>query len=72
MTSREYLPDYMLEPKESRPICTCPYCGEDIYPGDEIIEFEGDKYHVECFQDQAYVILCNLYDLRVKEASRDE
>lgn len=39
----------------------CKHCDEDIYLGDECVEFDGDYYHTECFDDCAASILRNLY-----------
>lgn len=35
----------------------CEYCGESIVVGDEYVEIDGDHYHRECAQDEAYELL---------------
>ena len=35
----------------------CKYCGEDIQVGEEYFEYDGKKYHEECFNDCAVSLL---------------
>jgi len=35
----------------------CKFCGEDIQVGEEYFEYDGKKYHEECFSDCAVSLL---------------
>lgn len=56
----ERLPHYdawrTREPREPKAIATCPTCGEDIFPGDNVFEFDG-RLHCcqECANDAAEI-----------------
>ena len=49
----------LVERDDYAPVCgICPYCGEDIYEGDDIIVLDNEKqYHEDCFYDIAVSIL---------------
>lgn len=44
------------------PVCCgkCRQCNQDIVEGDDIITFDDNEYHEECFQDIAVSILLRL------------
>ena len=63
--SRMYeVPDRNLDPPEDVIYGRCPFCGEDIYEGEEIVELDGCEYHEECFMDMAPRILLEQYGAR--------
>lgn len=33
-------------------VCSCGLCDGDIRKGDEIVLYDGIKYHAECFLDE--------------------
>jgi len=33
------------------PICCCERCGDELFYGDEIYDFDGDIYCVDCARD---------------------
>lgn len=38
-------------------IGVCSHCNEDIVIGEEYYEYEGERYHEECFEDIAVELL---------------
>ena len=51
------VPDRQLEPPEPEECGHCSCCTDPIYVGDEIVEYDGDVYHEDCFLDNAAAIL---------------
>ena len=58
------VPDRNLEPPEPVIYGRGPFCGEEIYLGEEIVELDGFEYHEECFMDMAPRILLEQYGAR--------
>ncbi len=58
------VPDRRLDPPEDVVYGKCPLCGGDIYLGEEIVTFDGEEYHEECFMDMAPRILLEQYGAR--------
>lgn len=63
-----YIPELLLEPKEVEPkVCgICKFCREDIYEGEDYVEYNEDTYHLDCFQDTAASILFDFYGAKIK------
>ncbi len=58
------VPDCCLEPPEGIVYGRCPFCGEDIYLGEDIVVWDGLEVHEECFMDMAPRILLEQYGAR--------
>ena len=56
---------------DPEPIAICKHCLEDIVVGDEYYEYDGEKYHEDCFADAAVDLLIEAGAER-KEASEDD
>lgn len=65
------IPEPRLDPPEPVTVATCAYCKEDIYDGDETVEFDGQHYHEDCFSDCAVGILMEHYGARRVTAGED-
>lgn len=58
------IPEPRLDPPEPRTAATCDHCREDIYEGEEAVEFDGRYFHEDCFSDCAVGILMEHYGAR--------
>ena len=54
-----------LEPPEPKTVCGCDLCGESILEGDDMVELEGERYHLDCFKEEAAEILTKRYGAKV-------
>lgn len=60
-----YGPEPRLEPPEPRVWGHCAYCGQDIYEDDDIAEYDGERYHEDCFHECAASILVERHGARI-------
>lgn len=65
-------PERSLEPPEPVIVGTCEYCGDDIYDGDEVVEFSDVTYHRDCFMDCAPAILFDRYGAMASIAEKGD
>lgn len=52
-------------------VYTCKDCGEDIVPGDEFAEIDGEYYHIECLEDMTTRELLKLFDVYTETAEME-
>ena len=53
----DYIPERPIDPPEPDPIGYCPYCGQEIYKGDEVLKHGDDLVHEDCAHDYALKLL---------------
>lgn len=56
-----YEPEPPLDPPEPDIMDVCRHCGDFIYEGDEMVEFDDFSYHDDCFRECAADILIEQY-----------
>ncbi len=64
--------EYWLDPPEPKIVGKCKHCGDLIGKGEEIVEYDGDMYHPECFDECASQIMFDLFCLRVTLAGEND
>ena len=66
----DYFSPTVLEPPETgKAVCLCAYCKEDVYEGEEVVTYEGETYHEDCFLDAAPSLL---FEMGAKRKIADE
>ena len=53
------------------PFATCIYCNENIVIGENYYEFDGERYHEDCFREAAEGLLISLGAV-LKEANEND
>lgn len=51
-----YQPERPLEPRESMPVCTCDWCGGDLYAGDDAYKIDGRIVCRRCIEDVRFEV----------------
>lgn len=68
----DWIPERALEPPEPKVIGRCCYCRDDICLGDDIVKFDGEMYHMSCFDDSAVMLLMERYGARKTVAEEED
>lgn len=59
-------------PPEPETVFVCESCGEAIVVGDEYVDIDGDKYHLECLEDMAMSALLTKFGARISTAGEED
>lgn len=59
-------------PPEPDVYCTCDFCGDDIYDGEDFVKAGSDKVHEECFDDYAWEQLDASFETADKQAEYED
>jgi hypothetical protein len=59
-------------PPEPDTYCTCDYCGDSIYNGEDYIKCGNDKVHEDCFEDYAWEELGAGFETADKQADYED
>lgn len=68
------IPEPPIEPpyREENPVCTCSWCGEGIFEGEEYTEIGSEYFHAECLSNEMSIYeLLDKFGCSVSIAARE-